>query len=92
MPAAKAVAGIKADPAYQLYKEWSTLYNEKVAGPYNVNKTKIDSLQRLYMKAQMETFADKRFFPDANSTMRVTYGTVDGYNPRDAVGINHLLI
>ena len=82
---AAAVEGIKTDPAYQLYKEWSTLYNEKVAAPYNANKTKIDSLQRIYMKAQMETFTNKRFFPDANSTMRITYGTVDGYNPRDAV-------
>ncbi len=85
MPAAKAVEVIKMDPAYQLYKEWSNIYNERVAAPYNINKTKIDSLQRIYMKAQMETFTKKRFWPDANSTMRITYGTVDGYNPRDAV-------
>jgi len=85
MDPAEAVKGIKADPAHQLYKEWSSLYNEKVAAPYNENKTKIDSLQRIYMKAQMETFTKKRFWPDANSTMRITYGTVDGYNPRDAV-------
>lgn len=85
MPAAKAVEVIKMDPAYQLYKEWSNLYNERVAAPYNFNKTKIDSLQRIYMKAQMETFTKKRFWPDANSTMRITYGTVEGYNPRDAV-------
>lgn len=85
MPAAKAVETIKKDPAHQLYKEWSKVYNERVAAPYNVNKTKIDSLQRIYMKAQMETFTNKRFWPDANSTMRITYGTVDGYNPKDAV-------
>jgi hypothetical protein len=30
-------------------------------------------------------FSEKRFFPDANSTMRVTYGKVDGYYPKDAV-------
>jgi len=28
---------------------------------------------------------EKKFYPDANSTMRVTYGQVKGYNPRDAV-------
>ena len=33
----------------------------------------------------METFPKKRFYPDANSTMRVTYGKIDGYNPKDAV-------
>ena len=37
------------------------------------------------MKALMETFPEERFFPDANSTLRVTYGKVSGYKPRDAV-------
>src|SRR5690554_7954001 len=37
------------------------------------------------MKAQLELFPDARIFPDANSTMRVTYGKVNGYNPKDAV-------
>lgn len=82
---AEAVKTIKADPAYTLYKEWSTLYNEKVSAPYNANVSKIDSLQRIYMKAQMETFNDQRFYPDANSTMRITYGNVQGYEPRDAI-------
>jgi len=50
-----------------------------------MHKSTIDSLQRLYMAGQMKTFKKKRFWPDANSTMRVTYGKVDGYNPRDAV-------
>src|SRR5690606_39284900 len=34
-----------------------------------------------YMKAQLEVFPDKKFFPDANSTLRVTYGQVNGYKP-----------
>ncbi|MFN8247199.1 MAG: S46 family peptidase [Ferruginibacter sp.] len=37
------------------------------------------------MKAQMEVFSDKSFYPDANSTLRVTYGNVKGYHARDAV-------
>ncbi|MCB9298217.1 MAG: S46 family peptidase [Lewinellaceae bacterium] len=37
------------------------------------------------MNTQMEVFAEKRFYPDANSTLRFTYGQVDGYSPRDAV-------
>ena len=37
------------------------------------------------MKQQLETDKDKKFFPDANSTLRVTYGVVKGSNPRDAV-------
>ena len=33
----------------------------------------------------MEVFPDRRFYPDANSTMRVTYGKIASYEPRDAV-------
>ncbi|MFZ1357406.1 MAG: S46 family peptidase, partial [Saprospiraceae bacterium] len=30
-------------------------------------------------------FKDRKFYPDANSTLRVTYGKVNSYAPRDAV-------
>ena len=48
-------------------------------------QNRISGLQRTYMQAQMEVFKEKRFYPDANSTMRITYGKVKGYNARDAV-------
>lgn len=85
MEPAMAVKKIKSDPLYALGDSWNTLYTEKIASTYNKHQTVIDSLQRIYMKAQMETFKNKRFWPDANSTMRVTYGNVKGYSPRDAV-------
>jgi hypothetical protein len=37
------------------------------------------------MQAQMDVFKEKKFYPDANSTLRVTYGNVKGYEPKDAV-------
>jgi len=80
-----AVTMLKADPIYVMGKDWKNLYDEKVARPYSNNKFSIDSLQRLYMKALMETFPNKRFYPDANSTLRITYGKIDGYEPMDAV-------
>lgn len=81
----EAVKSIKEDPLYEFAEEWNDLFTTEISNPYNGYKTQIDSLQRLYMKGQMLTFHEKRFWPDANSTMRVTYGKVNGYNPRDAV-------
>lgn len=81
----EAFKKVQDDPAYKLYKDWSAIYQDKVSAPYNATKAQIDSLQRIYMKAQMETFYNERFYPDANSTMRITYGNVSGYEPRDAV-------
>jgi hypothetical protein len=80
-----AITQLKADPIYNIGEEWKTLFDDKVARPYSTLQFSIDSLQRIYMKSLMETFPKKRFYPDANSTMRVTYGKIDGYNPKDAV-------
>ena len=46
---------------------------------------KQDSLKRIFMKGLMEMDTDKIFYPNANSTMRLTYGNVSSYVPFDAV-------
>lgn len=46
-------------------------------------------LDRRYMQMQMDYQPNKRFFPDANFTLRVTYGKVDGFKPRDGVTYSH---
>ena len=76
---------LEKDPAYTLSK---SIYsrNEKDVAPF-INKFngKIDSLQRIYMTGQMQFEKGKRFYPDANSTLRVSYGKVDDYRPFDGV-------
>ncbi|MCW0483143.1 S46 family peptidase [Gaoshiqia sediminis] len=51
------------------------------------SKTTDDLLKgrRLFVAGLMEMDKDRKFYPDANSTMRLTYGTVGGYIPRDGV-------
>ncbi|MBA7531336.1 Dipeptidyl-peptidase 7 [subsurface metagenome] len=46
---------------------------------------KLGKLERLYLKGRMEMNKGKVFYPDANFTMRLSYGTVKDYYPRDAV-------
>lgn len=41
--------------------------------------------KRLWIAALMEMVPEKTLYPDANSTMRLSYGTVQDYDPRDAV-------
>ena len=84
----EAVKMIKQDPLFGLYKEWKTIYDEKVAKEYASLNADIGLLQKRYMRGLMEVFPDKKFWPDANSTMRVAYGQVKGYKPRDAVYYN----
>jgi hypothetical protein len=45
--------------------------------------------RRLWIAALMEMAPEKTWYPDANSTMRLSYGTVQDYYPRDAVSYNY---
>ena len=45
--------------------------------------------EREFMAALMDMDADRTFYPDANFTQRLSYGTVQGYNPRDAVNYDY---
>jgi len=71
--------------ANQLIAELSNYYNSTVTKNITGLQSRINQLNRTYMQAQMEVMKEKKFYPDANSTLRVTYGNVKGYNPRDAV-------
>jgi hypothetical protein len=76
---------LEKDAGYQLVKSLSKHYFEVIAPQYDALNLEIGGLQRTYMKAQLELFPEARIFPDANSTLRVTYGKVKGYSPVDAV-------
>jgi len=80
---------LEKDPIYSLYQEFVQIYLSELSPVYNKHHTVIDSLDRIYMKAQMEFRDDKIFYPDANFTLRVGYGQVDHYFPRDAVEYLH---
>ncbi len=71
--------------AFQLFNELRNHYTSTVVPTLNEMQESINQTQRKYMQAQMDVFKEKTFYPDANSTLRVTYGKVNGYRARDAV-------
>lgn len=74
------------DKGYQLVKALSDSFLTYVNPKYEEINLEIEALQRTYMKGILELSPkDARIFPDANGTLRVTYGKVQGYEPRDAV-------
>ncbi|MBU2650328.1 MAG: S46 family peptidase [Bacteroidetes bacterium] len=76
---------ILKDPAYKLASDIYSVYQEKIIPDIFVLYDRADSLQRIYMKALMEFEPERRFYPDANSTLRVSYGPVMDYSPADGV-------
>lgn len=81
----KIAQTLQNDPAFTFWKTLNDAYQEHIQPKLQELQPQINLLQRQYMAAQMEVFREKRFFPDANSTLRLTYGKVDDYSPRDAV-------
>ena len=75
--------------AEEIYQETNAWFKAHIAPTLlSVNK-EITLLYRTYMRGMMEyneaTGGGKIFYPDANSTLRVTYGQVKGYKPADAI-------
>ncbi len=78
----KKLAG---DPIYAFYNKFYKTYNAEIYPVYDsLNKETIKHY-RAYMKGLMEMQNDKILFPDANFTMRVSYGEVKGSYPRDGI-------
>ena len=78
------LANLNADKGFIVIKSMADKFLKEVAPKYDEINLKITALQRTYMKAQLELNKGSRIFPDANSTLRVTYGKVKGYAPKDA--------
>ena len=72
-----------ADPAYELQSEFAKWFAEDIRPVVNDLNAKIRLANRDYMRGQMEFEPDKAFYPDANLTLRVAYGHVEGYSPFD---------
>lgn len=82
------VKKIEKDPVFRLAQSAGETYNG-ILSEYGELNQELESLHRVYMKAQMEFEPDKLFYPDANFSLRVSYGVAKGYEPRDAVFYEH---
>lgn len=78
-------AKLAADPLPQLVQQFSTLLRSRVYGTTDSLNGVLNHLYRTYMTGKMETNPGKVFYPDANFTMRVAFGKVEGYHGADAV-------
>lgn len=73
------------DPAFRISQSFAKVYEKEIVPKHRTYNVKLDSLSRIYVDALRTMQDDKIFWPDANFTMRVAYGQVEGYEPRDAV-------
>lgn len=83
---AKAMAN---DPAYKAARSFFKSFLEQVRPQHAVLSDRIESAMRTYVKGMMEMDPTRTYWPDANSTLRLSYGKVEGSEPRDGVVYDH---
>lgn len=81
----KSIEKMKKDPLYSLFTAIKEHYNQQVDPYYRELNQSILNVQKKYMAAIMEKDQEQRLMADANLTLRVTYGKVEGYQPADGV-------
>ncbi|NJB84891.1 hypothetical protein GGR26_000636 [Lewinella marina] len=74
---------VEGDRAYQFVRQLNG-YNERhIVDPYNAYAERINALQRRYMEGLLRFFPERNLYPDANSTLRVSYGQFEGFTGLD---------
>lgn len=73
-----------SDPVFSIFNKFEKKLNEFLPVIENY-RTQLDSLNHLYMQAQMKFQPNKAFYPDANFTMRLAYGKIKGFRPADGI-------
>ena len=83
---------LQNDPAFAYAAGFVKNYNTKYAPMYKAFTEKNDELGRAYLKGIMEMnpAAAAKMYPDANFSMRVSYGNVKSYNPRDGLHCDYI--
>jgi hypothetical protein len=77
------------DPLYQFASQFIDQYRGVITPMSVESMSTIDNSNRLFVNGLRQMNADKTYYPNANSTMRVTYGNVLDYFPADAVSYNY---
>lgn len=79
------VKKMRKDPMYKVMAMFIDHYRQVVVPGIMASSESLEKAKRLYVKGLMEMNADKAYSSDANSTMRMTYGSIKDYYPADAV-------
>jgi len=81
-PSAKTIA---KDPLFMVMDAILSHYRAEIRPKISEETDALQRSERLFVKALREMNPDKNYAPDANSTMRISYGQVKKCDPRDAV-------
>jgi len=77
----------RSDPLVRAYADWVKLFYGQIYPQTDSLNVELNRLMRLYMSGLMAMYPERPYYPDANFTMRISYGQVEGYTPADAMNL-----
>jgi len=83
-------ASLHKDPAFMVANAFNTNFNSKYAKLFSDFNAQNFVIGKSYLKGILEMNKGKKMYPDANFTMRVSFGNVKSYSPKDAVKYSHI--
>ena len=84
------IEAVRDDASFRFVRELNRFNEERVVNPYNEYAVRINGLQRRYMDGLLRFFPEHRFYPDANSTLRVSYGRYEGFTGLDGTDNSYM--
>jgi hypothetical protein len=85
-----ALEVLRGDRGYVYVAQLNQHTEKRVTNVYNEIRQRAEPLQRQYMKGLLLFFPKERLYPDANGTMRVSYGKVEGFTGLDGKKFEHV--
>jgi hypothetical protein len=81
----KTLKKLAKDPVATIADEFRDIYRNKVGPQMSFFRNQLDDIYKLWVQGHFEMQPEVRFYPDANFTMRLTYGQIEGYQPEDGI-------
>lgn len=76
---------ISKDPGFHLYQELESIFNDQLLANLRIYYGTKDQLLKRLVEGEIEMFPDEKHWPNANSTLRLSYGKIEGAKPRDGI-------
>lgn len=85
----KTIKTIAKDPAFLLYNDIMDVYKSQVQSNLDTYTIQKDMHYKIYVEGKLKMFPEKNHWADANSTLRITYGKLEGSTPEPGKTYSH---
>jgi hypothetical protein len=82
---AKSLKKLNKDLGYTFFNQYFAPFRNESVPAYRSFQTEVNNLMQVYVEGKYLMFPDAKHWPDANSTLRITYGQLEGSAPTDGM-------